>query len=77
MPNIPRSHEGAPSAAKIQLGSSRLSVLAWIAALVTLVALAWCSGTGRWTLAAWNTPTAYLEPDANDVLGGLATIKAA
>ena len=44
---------------------------------MTLVALAWCSGTGRWTLAAWNTPTAYLEPNANDVLGGLATIKAA
>ncbi len=77
MPNIPRSHEGDPSAGKKQLDSSRLRVLAWLAALVPLVALAWCSGAGRWTSLAWNTPTAYLEPYANDVLGGLATIKAA
>ena len=67
--------DGGAAVARAQ--PTRLDLLPWIAGLVTLVAVAWCSATDRWTPQAWSTPTAYLEPYTNDVLGGLATIKAA
>ena len=50
---------------------------AWIAALLCLVALAWCAGTGRWTAAAWATPTAYLDGYYADVISTFATMRAA
>ena len=50
---------------------------AWIAALLCLVALGWCAGTGRWTAAAWNTPTAYLDGYYADVVSTFAVMRAA
>jgi hypothetical protein len=50
---------------------------AWIAALVCLVAVGWCAGTGRWTAAAWNAPTAYLDGYYGDVVSTFATMRAA
>ncbi len=50
---------------------------AWIGPLVCLVAVGWCAGTGRWTAAAWNTPTAYLDGYYADVVSTFATMRAA
>jgi hypothetical protein len=50
--------------------------LPWLAALLALVALAWCTGTGRWTAAAWNTPTQYGDGFYCDVISTLAGMKA-
>jgi len=50
--------------------------LGWIAALLALVALAWCTGTGRWTAVAWNTPTQYLDGFYGDIMFNLAGMKA-
>ncbi|NDC54745.1 MAG: hypothetical protein EBZ74_10805 [Planctomycetia bacterium] len=49
----------------------------WLAALLALVALAWCAGTGRWTSAAWNTPSQYLDGFYGDVVSTFAWMKAA
>jgi hypothetical protein len=48
-----------------------------LAALLLLVTLAWCTGTGRWTAAAWNTPTQYLDGFYADLVSTLAWMKAA
>ena len=50
--------------------------LPWLAALLALVTLAWCTGAGRWTAAAWNTPTQYLDHFYCDVLATFAGMKA-
>jgi hypothetical protein len=47
-----------------------------LALLLALVALAWCTGTGRWTAAAWNTPTQYLDGFYGDVISTFAGMKA-
>ena len=47
-----------------------------LAALLALVVLAWCTGTGRWTAAAWNTPSQYLDGFYCDVISTLAGMKA-
>ncbi|MEI6036480.1 MAG: hypothetical protein WCQ91_00975, partial [Planctomycetota bacterium] len=57
-------------------GSRRWSALPWLAALLALVTLAWCTGAGRWTAAAWNTPTQYLDHFYCDVLATFAGMKA-
>ena len=49
----------------------------WLAALLLLVALAWCTGTGRWTAAAWSTPSQYLEGFYADVVSTFAWMRAA
>jgi hypothetical protein len=41
-----------------------------------MVALAWCAGTDRWTRAAWNTPTQYLDGFYCDVVSTFAGMKA-
>ena len=56
--------------------SQRTAMLGWTAALLACVTLAWCTGTGRWTTAAWNTPTAYLDGFYGDILFTLAGMKA-
>lgn len=45
------------------------------AALLALVALAWCTGTGRWSAADWSLPTQYLDGFYGDVLTTLAGMK--
>jgi len=49
----------------------------WLAALLVLVGLAWCAGTGRWTAAAWTTPSQYLDGFYGDVVSTFAWMKAA
>ncbi|MFM8706548.1 MAG: hypothetical protein ACKOHK_00230 [Planctomycetia bacterium] len=51
-------------------------LLTWLAALLALVAVAWCTGTGRWTAAAWNTPLQYSDGFYCDVISTLAGMKA-
>ena len=41
--------------------TTRVVMLGWTVALLALVALAWCTSTGRWSAADWNTPTQYLD----------------
>jgi hypothetical protein len=53
-------------------GRSTLALLP----LAALVALAWCTGTDRWTAAAWNTPSQYLDGFYCDVMSTLASMKA-
>jgi phosphoglycerol transferase len=48
----------------------------WLAALLALVAIAWCTGTGRWTAAAWNTPLQYADGFYCDVVWTFAGMKA-
>lgn len=48
--------------------------LAW---LITLVLAAWCTGTGRFSAAAWNTPSEYLDGFYTDVISTLTGLKAA
>ena len=47
-----------------------------LAILLAVVALSWCSATGRWSAAAWNTPTQYLDGFYCDVVEGFAQSKA-
>jgi len=54
----------------------RVAIVGWIAALLALVALAWCTGTGRWSAADWNTPTQYLDGFYCDIVSTLAGMKA-
>jgi len=54
----------------------RVAIVGWIAALLALVVLAWCTGTGRWSAADWNTPTQYLDGFYCDVVSTLAGMKA-
>jgi hypothetical protein len=61
--------------ASISAGAA--SSLPWLAALLTLIALAWCTGTGRWTAATWNMPTQYLDGFYADVISTFAWMKAA
>jgi hypothetical protein len=56
--------------------AERVTMFGGAAALLALVALAWCTGTGRWTAAAWNTPTQYLDGFYCDVISTLAGMKA-
>ena len=51
-------------------------LLPWLIPLLALVILAWCTGTGRWTAAAWNTPTQYLDGFYGDVVSTFANMKA-
>ena len=44
--------------------------------LLVICALAWCAGTDRWTPAAWNTPTQYLDGFYCDVVSTFAGMKA-
>ena len=69
-----REEDAAASAPKVRL-FARPFILP-LAALLALVALAWCTGTGRWTAAAWNTPTQYLDGFYGDVLTTFAGMKA-
>lgn len=48
-----------------------------ILVLLTLTALAWLVGTGNWAPANWSQPSAYLEVQKSDVIGMLATFRAA
>jgi hypothetical protein len=51
-------------------------LLPWLLPLLALIALAWCTGTGRWTAATWNTPTQYLDGFYGDVISTFAGMKA-
>ena len=56
--------------------TTRVAMLGWTAALLALVALAWCTGTGRWSVADWNTPIQYLDGFYSDITSTLAGMKA-
>jgi hypothetical protein len=58
------------------LVAGRARVLACLAALLVIVTLSWCSGTGRWTAAEWDAPTKYLDGFYADVVSTLAGLKA-
>lgn len=45
--------------------------------LLAVVALAWISANSKWSAAEWQLPGAYLEARESDVIGMLATFKAA
>ena len=53
-----------------------VGLAASLAILLALVALSWCSASGRWSAAAWNTPTQYLDGFYCDVVEGFAQSKA-
>ena len=57
---------------------TRVNTASWLplAALLALVTLAWCTGTGRWTAAAWNTPSQYLDGFYCDVMSTFAGMRA-
>lgn len=55
---------------------SRVDV-AWIALLMVITTLAWCSAAGIWNASALSLPTAYLDPEKCDVVHSLADMKAA
>jgi phosphoglycerol transferase len=56
--------------------SKQVAPMPWLAALLALVAIAWCTGTGRWTAAAWNTPLQYADGFYCDVVWTFAGMKA-
>jgi hypothetical protein len=70
----PRHRAGDAKGGRFQLPATSLP---WLAGLVLLVGVAWCSGTGRWTAAAWDTPTQYLDGFYADVVSTFAWMKAA
>jgi phosphoglycerol transferase len=45
--------------------------------LLVSIGLAWCYSNDKWTAQEWNLPSAYLEVRESDVVGMLATFKAA
>lgn len=61
---------------KLDMPVWRLDIHA-IAILLLSVTFAWCTGWDMWTIRDWNEPTAYLEGRESDVLGMLASFKAA
>ena len=65
-------NKGEPAARQTE----RVATVGWAAALLALVALAWCTGTGRWSAADWNTPTQYLDGFYCDVVSTLAGMRA-
>jgi hypothetical protein len=56
--------------------TERTALLGWAAALLALVTLAWCTGTGRWSAADWNTSTQYLDGFYCDTMTTLAGMRA-
>lgn len=44
--------------------------------LAAMVTLAWCTANGKWSADDWNLPTAYLQPEYSDFLGGAAVARA-
>jgi hypothetical protein len=56
--------------------TTRVVMLGWTVALLVLVALARCTGTGRWSAADWNTPIQYLDGFYCDTTWTLASMKA-
>lgn len=44
--------------------------------LAVTVTLAWCTANGKWATAEWILPTAYLQPEYSDFLGGCAAVRA-
>ncbi len=45
--------------------------------LVVVIALAWIGANSKWTATDWDLPGAYLSPRESDVIGMLATFRAA
>lgn len=45
--------------------------------LMAVIAFAWIGANSKWTAADWHLPGAYLQPRESDVIGMLATFKAA
>jgi phosphoglycerol transferase len=56
--------------------AERVTMFGAAAALLALVALAWCAGSGRWSAADWNTPTQYLDGFYCDTITTLAGMRA-
>ena len=50
--------------------------VAIVVLLLFATTLAWCSANAKWTASEWSLPTAYLDPNKNDVLWELAHLKA-
>jgi len=75
-PTIKRSNAIHPPVVDPPFGNRANPPFFWLAILLALVAVAWCSGTGRWTVAAWNTPTQYLDGFYGDVISTFAGMKA-
>lgn len=48
----------------------------WCVVLALLVAVAWCTATGKWSPASWATPSQYLDGFYGDVVEGFAQAKA-
>jgi len=70
------SSEQALASSDVASLLSRIDLIV-VAVLLIVVARAWCVANGKWTTAQWSVPTAYLEPDKNDVIHALAMVKAA
>lgn len=72
---LPRSCD-AKQVDSVARQTERVTMFGWAAAILALVALAWCTGTGRWSAADWNTPTQYLEGFYCDTISTLAGMRA-
>jgi hypothetical protein len=56
--------------------TAAVGLVGWCALLTAIVAVAWCSGTGKWSAASWGIPSQYLEGFYCDVVEGFAQAKA-
>lgn len=73
-PQDPR-HDVGPVEGGLGAAPGRGDLVAMLA-LAAVSTLAWCTANDRWSLAAMQVPTAYMDPEKSDVMHALAMMKA-